>query len=358
MEALENSAGQISAHQKSLRIGIVSETYTPEINGVARTLERFVTCLAHSGHQIDLIRPTQGHFDSRADLSVARTTLVPGIHIPFYKDLRIGWPLNFRTATNWEQEPPDVLYIATEGPLGLAAMRLARRLNIPVVSGFHTNFPNYADHYRIGFLRPLILAYLKTFHNRANATLVPTRGLKEDLTKKGFRNLHVLGRGIDLTLFSPEQRSIPLRRNWGVENDSLAVLYVGRLAAEKNLQLALKAFTRMQEANPAARFILVGDGPLRKKIAAERPDLIVAGPQTGRRLAKHYASADVFLFPSLTETFGNVTLEALASGLAVGNYSAQKNHKKSLTGFLRIFPAFSAIQGLASNPCLRSIIIL
>ena len=162
-----------------------------------------------------------------------------------------------------------------------------------------------------------IYDYLRRLHNRTACTLVPTDELRKRLLADRFANVEVLGRGVDSRRFTPSHRSDELRKRWGLGRNDQAVIYVGRLAAEKNLPLAVHAFRAMRAANPNLRFIIVGDGPFYQDIYADEPGVVFCGMQTGEPLAEHYASADIFLFPSETETFGNVTLEALASGLAV-----------------------------------------
>jgi glycosyltransferase involved in cell wall biosynthesis len=213
-----------------------------------------------------------------------------------------------------------VVYVATEGLLGWSAVRTAERLGIPVFSGFHTNFHSYSRHYRAGWLEPMIFRYLRRFHNRTSGTLVPSLDLYHRLRAIGLKNVSVLGRGVDNQLFTPARRCAALRRTWGVSEDALVVLYVGRLAPEKNLGLAIEAFRAMQRLSHVSRLVIVGDGPLHTALQKDHPDLVFCGTHRGEQLARHYASADVFLFPSETETFGNVTLEAMASGLVVVAY--------------------------------------
>ena len=231
----------------------------------------------------------------------------------------------------WSQQRPDVLYIATEGPLGLTALGAARRLRIPVSTGFHTRFDDYARHYGLGFLTPIVYAYLRRFHNRADATLVPTVELAAFLESNRFRNVRLLRRAVDTKLFHPQQRDEALRREWHLDVDDLAVIYIGRIAPEKNLDLAVTAFRAIQAQHPTARFVFVGDGPARKTLSAAHPDFVFAGVRRGADLARHYASGDLFLFPSVTETFGNVTLEALASGVPVVayDYGAAREHMRA-----------------------------
>jgi glycosyltransferase involved in cell wall biosynthesis len=243
-----------------------------------------------------------------------------GVPIPLYSSLRLGWTSAASLVRAWREWRPDVVQIATEGPLGWSALRAANRLSIPVATDFHTNFHAYSGDYGLGFLARAIAGYLRRFHNRAACTMVPTREMQGDLASRGFERLCVVGRGIDTALFTPARRSDALRRSWGCGPDTLVALHVGRLAPEKNLDLFFTAARAMQELGRDVRIVAVGDGPEAARRRAAHADCIFTGSRTGEDLAAHYASADVFLFPSLTETFGNVTLEAMASGLAVAAY--------------------------------------
>ncbi|OHC26317.1 MAG: glycoside hydrolase, partial [Pseudomonadales bacterium RIFCSPLOWO2_02_FULL_63_210] len=220
---------------------------------------------------------------------------------------------------HWIRQRPDVLYIATEGPLGLSALRAARRLQIPVISGFHTNFQQYAGHYGVALLTRVLTNYLRWFHNRSHMTLVPSASQQIELQRRGFERLELLARGVDSRLFHPGKRSPALRSAWGLAENEIAVLHVGRLAAEKNLGLLARSFRALQARYPQRRLklILVGDGPQHASLQQQLPDARFCGLQRGEALAAHYASGDLFLFPSLAETFGNVLLEAMASGLGV-----------------------------------------
>ncbi|MGE9268824.1 MAG: glycosyltransferase, partial [Verrucomicrobiales bacterium] len=217
-------------------------------------------------------------------------------------------------------ERPDVIYVATESPLGVSAVKAARKLGIPVVMGFHTNFDQYLGRYKLGGLEATAVAYLKKLHNKAARTLVPSEDVAGRLREQGFENVDLLGRGVDTELFQPEKRDAGLRTEWGAGEGDPVVCIVGRVAPEKNLNLAMRAFAKMRKKNPGTRCVVVGDGPLREKLAREHPEVIFAGMRTGEDLARHYASADVLLFPSETETFGNVLLEGMASGLVTLSY--------------------------------------
>ena len=302
-----------------MRIGIVSETYPPEINGVALTVHSLAAGLASRGHSVDLIRPRQAqphHDEPGIDVLHVR-----GCALPRYPGLRFGLPAARALRRHWSQQRPDAIYVATEGPLGWSAVRAARRLGIPRVSGFHTRFDRYADHYGIGLLTPLVRGYLRQFHLRGSATLVPTDALAQELHAMGISNARLLRRAVDTQLYHPRHRDDELRAAWGVDAATPVVLYVGRLAPEKNLELAVQAFRAIQQRVPQARYVWVGDGPARATLEAAHPDFIFAGVQRGVALARHYASADLFLFPSLSETFGNVIIEAMAAGLPVVAYA-------------------------------------
>ena len=246
---------------------------------------------------------------------------------------------------------PDVVHVATEGPLGWSALAAARSLKIAISTSFHTNFHSYSKHYGVALLQKPIVAYLRKFHNRAQGTMVPTENLRRELEQLGFRNVYVVARGVDTKLFSPSRRSEELRRSWGADEYTLVALYVGRLAPEKSLPVLVESYAAMRRRNSAVKLVLVGDGPEGAQLAKRFPELIMAGPRTDIDLATHYASADAFLFPSLTETFGNVTLEAMASGLAVVayDYAAAKLYlEHGQSGLLAPFGDSAAFVDLAA----------
>ena len=310
--------------QPRLRVALVTETYPPEINGVAMTLGRMVDGLLSRGHQVQLVRPRQGNEESLASLGPFEEQLVRGMNIPRYTGLRFGLPARNALVRRWTLQRPDVVHVATEGPLGWSAISAARHLKLPVTSDFHTNFDDYSQHYGLAWLKQPVSSYLRRFHNRTVSSFVPSRQLAARLEAAGYRGIEVIARGVDCALFAPARRSHALRAGWGLAPGDLAVVCVGRVAPEKNLELALRAFDAIRDAQPRSRLVLVGDGPLRRELETRRPDVVFAGMRSGEDLAAHYASADLFLFPSLTETYGNVTLEAMASGLPVVafNYAA------------------------------------
>lgn len=314
--------GITQASGRRHHITIVSETFPPEINGVANTLRYLCLGLMRRGHTVTVIRPRQSH-ESRGEYFEAgeclfsREHVIAGLPLPGYGELRFGVPRPGYLASLWRQRRPDAIYVATQGPLGIAAVSAARGAGIPVSSGFHTNFHAYSQYYGVGFLEKLLCRYGRWFHNRTATTLVPTRKIAQTAADMGIHPTSVWSRGVDCSRFSAQKRDMALRQQWGLQRNDRAVLYVGRLAPEKNLQMAVSCFERIRALHPCAKFILVGDGPMRKRLAARHPDYIFAGTRRGEDLARHYASGDIFLFPSKTDTFGNVVTEAMASGLAV-----------------------------------------
>lgn len=299
-----------------LKIALVTETHPPEVNGVAMTIGRLIGGMRERGHQVSVVRPRQ----QAQEIAIEHERLVNGFPIPGYPGLRFGLPAARALCRMWAAHRPDVVHVVTEGPLGWSALRAARRLGLPVTSGYHTNFDRYSRHYGFGVLKPVFSGWLRHFHRSADATLVPTPELAGELARHKIPGLRVVGRGVDTQLFSPMRRSENLRGSWGVGANGLAVLYVGRMAPEKNLALAEACFRQIVTKNPDARMIWVGDGPSRNRLAQIHPEHHFAGARYGADLASHYASADLFLFPSLTETYGNVTVEAMASGLPVVAY--------------------------------------
>ena len=308
---------QLAGARRCLRIAAVTETYPPEVNGVSITVARFIDGLRERGHQIQLIRPRQDGTGCPEGLRRAEEVLMRGLAIPRYPNLRIGLPAKHALVRLWTAYRPDLVHIVTEGPLGWSALKAALKMRLPVVSDFRTNFHAYSRHYGVGWLEKPILAYLRKFHNRTLCTMVPTEKMRFDLSALGFARLKVIGRGVDTALFNPARRSETLRASWGAGPRDPVLLHVGRLAPEKNLPALMAAYELVLQRVPRARLVLVGSGPARRELEARYPDVVFAGMRTGEDLAAHYASGDLFLFPSLTETWGNVTLEAMASGLAV-----------------------------------------
>ena len=305
------------ATRPSLRIAVVTETWPPEVNGVAMTLAKLVQGLSHRNHDVQLIRPRQTKTDSPMSDSSLEEVLMRGMPIPRYPELKLGLPSKKTLVKTWTLRRPDVVHIATEGPLGWSALQAAKVLKLPVTSDFRTNFQSYSKHYGVGWLRKPIVAYLRKFHNATACTMVPTRELMRTLSQNGFANLKVVSRGVDTKLFNISKRDTSLRSSWGATDDTKVLISVGRMAPEKNLDQVLKAYEALQVTGQAFKLVMVGDGPLKEQFQKRYPEIIFPGMLSQSNLAAYYASSDLFIFPSQTETFGNVTLEALASGIPV-----------------------------------------
>jgi glycosyltransferase involved in cell wall biosynthesis len=305
------------ATRPSLRIAVVTETWPPEVNGVAVTLAKLVQALGHRNHNVQLIRPRQTKSDLPMQDASLEEVLMRGMPIPRYPELKLGLPSKKTLVNAWSVRRPDVVHIATEGPLGWSALQAAKVLKLPVTSDFRTNFQSYSKHYGVGWLRKPIVAYLRKFHNATACTMVPTNELKRTLSENGFQNLKVVARGVDTQLFNLNKRNAELRQSWGASDDTKVLISVGRMAPEKNLEQVLKCYEALRFMGDQVKLVMVGDGPLREQFQQRYPDVIFPGMLAQQTLSVYYASADLFVFPSQTETFGNVTLEALASGIPV-----------------------------------------
>lgn len=303
-----------------MRLSLVTETYPPEVNGVAMTLQQLAEGMVSRGHEVEIIRPGQGREDTIREADGIEHVTVRGIPLPRYNGLKMGLPAAGLMMRRWKQKPPTVVHVATEGMLGFSALWATHRMKLPVTSAFHTNFHEYFDHYGLSVFRKALVWYLRWFHNVCCSTMVPSVMLRDQLAGYGFERLTLLGRGVDTEQFDASRRSEELRASWGVGPDDLVLLYVGRVAEEKNLPLVIEAYERVKSEVASCKLVVVGDGPLREQLEKTHPEVVFAGTRRGEDLGRHYASGDVFVFGSTTETYGNVIPEAMASGLAVVSF--------------------------------------
>ncbi len=305
-----------------LKIAIVTETWSPEVNGVALSLLHICKGLQKLGHKILLIRPTQKV--ACTEFSPNKECLVNGQMIPKYGQMQFGWPQYRKVSKSFEAFAPDIVHIVTEGPLGLAVLQAAKAKNIPVTSGFHSAFQDFSRFYDLAFLVKPIQHYLKWFHNNTRVTCVPSRDTAEAIQNFGVTcEVQVIKTGVDIEKFSPRFRSSVLRRKWGACESTTVMLYVGRVSQEKEIQVLIDAYIQLkQNSDKKAKLVIVGDGPERERLErySNDHDVTFTGALRGQVLAEVFASADVFCFASQTETFGNVVLEAMASGLPVVAY--------------------------------------
>lgn len=309
-----------------LKIAIVTETWAPEINGVALSLLQLCKGLQQQGHKILLVRPQQT--EQCYEFIPNKECVVVAQALPKYPGLQFGWPQYLKLSKAFDAFVPDVVHIVTEGPLGLAALHVARGKQIPVSSGFHSPFQEFSRFFDLAFLLKPIQNYLRWFHNQTDITCVPSQDTEKALRDFGITcPLKVVGRGVDLECFSPRFRCVSLRESWQADENTTVMLCVGRLSPEKNIQFLIETFTQLQAEKPQKlKLVIVGDGPDRARLEKwvfehnKSNAIIFTGTLTGEALAKAYASADIFTFSSQVETFGNVVLEAMASGLPVVAY--------------------------------------
>jgi len=309
-----------------MHVEFVTDTYPPDINGAAKTLAHLVARLRNAEHKVTLIGP-----HDHSSLPVF------SVRVPNYSSVNIGIIRASRLKSHWQEHRPDVIYIAGEAFLGFAAMKAASKLKIPVIAGYHTNFSQYAENWRLKFLAKPAMRHLRKFHNRAPANVIPSLSVIEVLENQGFNNLRLMGRGVDTELFHPSKRSVDRRAEWGAGPDTPVALFASRISPEKNLAVLSQAFKEMQQLNPDTCCVIVGDGPSYDRFKRENPNVICCRFKHGEELAEIYASADIMVFPSLTETFGNTVTEALASGLVVVAYdyaAAQMHIEHEVNGLL------------------------
>lgn len=298
---------------RGLRVALFTDTYAPQLNGVTRTLERLVHAVESRGGAVRVYT-----VDDPGAVPDARVVRYPSNAFWAYPQLRIAVPRRRDVLADVAAWEPTLAHVTTPFGVGLAGRHAARTLGIPLVSSYHTSFGEYLRHYGLQALDGIAWPFLRWFHDGGLRTLAPSRAVAAELRAQGFQRVGVWGRGVDPQRFHPRFRSATMRREMGAGPDDLVVAYVGRIAPEKGVRDALSAMREVTARRPDVRFAIAGDGPDEahcRRIAA--PGTWFAGALHGERLAAFYASADAFVFPSTTETFGNVVLEAMASGLPV-----------------------------------------
>lgn len=296
-----------------MRIAICSEVLPPIVDGVTHTLSELVTTLRDSAIEflfVSAVKPS-------ADLSWRdRVHSVAGVPLPIYPNYRLGFPRARALDPVLDRFAPDLVHVVTPSLLGNYGVRYARRRSLPVVASFHANFAAFASLYILPGLEGLAWRCLRWFYNRCDLTMAPSESMAEELRRHGIRNVRLWPRGVDRRRFSPSFRSVALRDRIGADGVPV-LLYVGRLAKEKNLDLLATAIQLLHSRGDRFKLVIVGEGPMRAELQARLPGAHFTGQVEGEELARWYASADVFVFPSTIESFGNVVLEAFASGLPV-----------------------------------------
>lgn len=293
-----------------MKIAYFTESILPHVDGVSLTLARLFATLERQDVDFRIFAPLQPGPDiSWAD----RVRRARSVAFPLYRDYRVSLPWGHGLAQLLDQDPPDLIHVVSPTPLAVWAQSYGARRGIPVVASFHTDFVSYFRYYHVRPLEGFGWDMLRRFYNRCRATYAPSHSTVRQLQRRGIHGVHLWSRGIDLQRFHPRHRDPALRAAAGAEGDTPLLVFVGRLVREKDLADLVEVHRRIQHAH---RLVLVGDGPMRAELEAALPDAYFAGHQTGEMLARWFASGDVFVFPSTTETFGNVVLEGFASGLS------------------------------------------
>lgn len=297
-----------------MRIALFTDTFLPQVNGVARTLARWLDHALEAGHEVALITPAAGARCESAHLHIE----LPGLPLPFYPQLKLAVPLDPWSARRLVAFAPEIVHVATEFTVGRSGLAWAAAHSTPLVTSFHTDFPAYLAGYGVRGLERVAWRYLRSFHATASVTFCPSTWTRAQLEQNGFHpRLRVWSRGVDTRLYRPQRRTGEMRERIAPGARCIA-LYVGRLAPEKRVHVLLDAFRSVCDRMEDVRLVIVGDGPSAADLRREANENVTfTGFLTGDALADVYAAADIFTFPSDTETFGNVVLEAMASGLPV-----------------------------------------
>ncbi|TDF98025.1 glycosyltransferase family 4 protein [Paenibacillus piri] len=294
-----------------MRIALFSDTYWPQVNGVAMTLKRLTEHLERRNVSYRLFVPRCSE-DELYTNKVQRFSSLPFL---FYPECRIALPNYMSISNELQQFQPDLIHVATPFNIGLCGLYYGRKYDIAHVASYHTHFDRYLSYYHLQFASPLLWRYIRWFHQSCLATFVPSQETAEQLAGEGIRGLELWKRGVDCNLFHPGKKNTAIREKYKIK-ERFILLYVGRIAPEKDLDLMPDIMRSLPESlRDHVHWIFAGDGPLLKHLQETAPpNATFTGYMKGEALAELYASADLFVFPSSTETFGNVVLESLASG--------------------------------------------
>ena len=297
-----------------MKIALYSGTYVRDKDGAVKSIYQLVASLRKKGHNVVVWSPDVSNGDNHHGLTVHR---MPSVPIPLYPDYKLGF-FTDETRQQIEVFAPDMVHISTPDIIGRAFLLFARKKNIPVASAFHTDFPSYFSYYRLGFAVKYAWKYLTWFYNNCNIVLAPNESVRLKLADYNIRNIEIWSRGVDKELFDPSRRSQKLRSAWNAADRSV-IVYAGRFVLYKDIEVVMRVYDRFMQGEYAdmVRFVMIGSGPEEEEMRRRMPEAVFTGYLRGEELPEAYASGDIFLFPSTTEAFCNVALEALASGLPV-----------------------------------------
>lgn len=312
-DLLDRQNGAALEALDGLRVALFTGSYTYIVDGVSLTLNRLVSFLEDHGAEVLVFAPTIPDPPIR---HAGTLDPITSFSAPGRPEYRISLTTTAAQRERLERFRPHLVHIATPDFLGIDGLRQARRLNVPVVSSYHTHFTSYLAYYRLGIMEPLLWRYLRWFYGSVQHVYVPTPTMAEVLESHGIREgVRLWPRGVETDRFHPRHRDLAWRRALGFGDDEVVISFVSRLVWEKGLDVFAESLQRLEAMGIRHRSLIVGDGPARDELAARLPDARFLGHLRDHELARAYASSDIFLFPSRTETFGNVTLEAMSSGV-------------------------------------------
>ena len=300
-----------------LRIALFSGNYNYTRDGANQALNRLVGSLLSLGSQVRVYSPTTENpaFAATGDLVGLPNVRMP---VPGRGEYRVPTHLGRKVRRDLEKFAPNVVHLSTPDPSGHAALRWAQEHDVPVVSSVHTRFDTYPRYYNLAFLEPILLRIMRRFYNRCDALVAPSQSMIDELLEKGMHDdIGLWSRGVDRTVFSSERRDLSWRRSLGLADDDVAIVFLGRLVMEKGLDVFAETIVQLRKRQVPHKVLVIGDGPAREWFEDALPGGVFAGFKTGSELGQALASGDIFFNPSVTETFGNVTLEAMACGLPV-----------------------------------------
>lgn len=342
-----------------LRVALFSGNYNYVRDGANQSLNRLVAFLERHGVPVRVYSPT---IDPPAFPPTGTLISVPSVPVPRRPEYRIALGLPAKIRRDVEAFAPTLIHLSAPDLLGWGALALAERLRIPAVASFHTRFETYLRYYGLGWLEPFVIARLRRFYGRCQAVLAPSESMAAEIhAQRLSENVRIWSRGVDRALYNPDRRDLGWRRGLGIDDAEPVVAFVGRLVLEKGLEAFAGTLDALRAQGVPHRALVVGDGPERAWMQQRLPSAVFAGFQTGEALARAYASSDIFLNPSVTETFGNVTLEAMASGVpavCADATGARSLVRHGTTGFLvppREPDGFVApVRQLLTEPALRA----
>jgi len=302
---------------RDLRVALFSGNYNYTRDGANQALNRLVQSLLDAGAKVRVYSPVVADpdFAPTGDL-----VGVPNVRMPVKGrgEYRLPLGLGRNVRRDLERFAPDIVHLSSPDPSGHAALSWAQDHDLPVIASVHTRFETYPRYYNMAFLEPVVVRMLRRFYNRCDALVAPSQSMIDELLSMDMHDdITLWSRGVDRTVFSSDKRDMEWRRSLGLADDDVAIVFLGRLVMEKGLDVFAETIVQLRKRQVPHKVLVIGDGPARDWFKEALPGGIFAGFQTGKDLGRALASGDVFLNPSITETFGNVTLEAMACGLPV-----------------------------------------